>query len=77
MVMGVLILKKRYTFSKYLSVLMITLGICICTIVSGKDVVSCRKCQRMEITLEVYSWTSESNAASGALQLHHLQGYFV
>jgi hypothetical protein len=40
MVMGILILKKKYTLSKYLSVFMITFGISVCTIVSGKDVVS-------------------------------------
>lgn len=40
MIMGILILKKKYVLSKYLSVFMITLGISICTIVSGKDVVS-------------------------------------
>lgn len=38
MVMGILILKKRYDFSKYLSVFMITLGIILCTIVSGTEV---------------------------------------
>jgi UDP-xylose/UDP-N-acetylglucosamine transporter B4 len=40
MIMGILILKKNYTLSKYLSVFMITLGISVCTVVSGKDVVS-------------------------------------
>lgn len=38
--MGIIILKRRYDFSKYLSVLMITAGIVICTIVSGSNVVS-------------------------------------
>lgn len=38
MIMGILILKKRYDFSKYASVLMITAGIVICTIVSGTEV---------------------------------------
>ncbi|XP_037925751.1 UDP-xylose and UDP-N-acetylglucosamine transporter [Hermetia illucens] len=38
MIMGILILKKRYELSKYVSVLMITAGIVICTIVSGSDV---------------------------------------
>lgn len=38
--MGIIILKRRYNFSKYLSVLMITAGIVICTIVSGSNVVS-------------------------------------
>lgn len=39
MIMGILILNKTYTFSKYLSVLMITGGIVICTVISGSDVV--------------------------------------
>ncbi|XP_055858058.1 UDP-xylose and UDP-N-acetylglucosamine transporter [Episyrphus balteatus] len=38
MIMGILILKKRYDFSKYLSVCMITAGIILCTIVSGSNV---------------------------------------
>ncbi|XP_015610107.1 UDP-xylose and UDP-N-acetylglucosamine transporter-like [Cephus cinctus] len=40
MILGILILKKKYTFSKYLSVLMISFGIVICTIISGADVKS-------------------------------------
>ena len=40
MVMGIIILKKQYAFSKYLSVFMITLGIGICTIVSGQEIKS-------------------------------------
>ncbi|XP_017793632.1 PREDICTED: UDP-xylose and UDP-N-acetylglucosamine transporter [Habropoda laboriosa] len=40
MIMGIIILKKKYAFSKYLSVFMITLGIAICTIVSGKEIKS-------------------------------------
>lgn len=40
MVMGVIILKKKYTLDKFISVGMITAGISICTIVSSKDVVS-------------------------------------
>jgi solute carrier family 35 (UDP-xylose/UDP-N-acetylglucosamine transporter), member B4 len=40
MIMGILILKKRYDFSKYLSVFMISLGIVVCTIVSGSKVES-------------------------------------
>jgi UDP-xylose/UDP-N-acetylglucosamine transporter B4 len=34
------ILRKRYPLSKYLSVLLITVGIAVCTIVSGSDIVS-------------------------------------
>lgn len=40
MIMGIIILKKKYAFSKYLSVFMITLGIAICTIVSGQEIKS-------------------------------------
>lgn len=40
MVMGIFILHKRYDFSKYLSVFMITLGIVVCTIISGSNVQS-------------------------------------
>ncbi|XP_026476500.1 UDP-xylose and UDP-N-acetylglucosamine transporter-like [Ctenocephalides felis] len=40
MIMGIIILKKRYNLSKYVSVIMITSGIIACTIVSGSDVVS-------------------------------------
>ncbi|XP_070160395.1 UDP-xylose and UDP-N-acetylglucosamine transporter [Polyergus mexicanus] len=40
MIMGIIILNKKYAFSKYLSVLMITTGIALCTIVSGKEIKS-------------------------------------
>lgn len=36
--MGIIILRKRYDIWKYVSVLMITLGIILCTIVSGSKV---------------------------------------
>jgi UDP-xylose/UDP-N-acetylglucosamine transporter B4 len=38
--MGIIILKKSYDFSKYLSVFMITAGIVTCTIISGTKVES-------------------------------------
>jgi UDP-xylose/UDP-N-acetylglucosamine transporter B4 len=37
MVMGIVILKKSYDFWKYFSVVLITIGIIICTIVSGSS----------------------------------------
>lgn len=36
LVLGMIILKRRYHLSKYLSVLMITTGICLCTFASAK-----------------------------------------
>lgn len=38
--MGIIILRKRYEFSKYLSVFMISVGIVLCTIISGSNVKS-------------------------------------
>lgn len=38
MVLGVIILNKSYDMWKYLSVIMITVGIFICTVASGTDV---------------------------------------
>ncbi|XP_015515413.1 UDP-xylose and UDP-N-acetylglucosamine transporter [Neodiprion pinetum] len=40
MIMGIIILKKKYVFSKYLSVFMISSGIFLCTLISGKEVKS-------------------------------------
>lgn len=40
MIMGIIILKRKYAFSKYLSVSMITLGIVLCTLVSSKEIKS-------------------------------------
>lgn len=37
MIMGIVILNKQYDFWKYFSVLLITIGICICTIASGMN----------------------------------------
>jgi len=39
MLMGIALLRKRYTVTKYLSVLMITVGITVCTIMSAKSTV--------------------------------------
>ncbi|KAK0182083.1 hypothetical protein PV327_000252 [Microctonus hyperodae] len=59
MIMGIIILKKQYVFSKYLSVFMITLGIIICTIVSGQEVKSTQKVTENSIPatpMETFFW---------------------
>ncbi|KAJ8245320.1 hypothetical protein GJAV_G00269520 [Gymnothorax javanicus] len=38
MILGIIILNKRYTRSKYISIVFVTIGICICTIMSAKQV---------------------------------------
>ncbi|XP_062928268.1 UDP-xylose and UDP-N-acetylglucosamine transporter [Mobula hypostoma] len=40
MVLGIVILKKRYTFAKYISIALVSLGIFICTLMSAKQVSS-------------------------------------
>lgn len=39
MVMGMILLGKRYPLSKYISVLLITCGIILCTVISGSEIV--------------------------------------
>lgn len=56
MIMGIIILKKTYDFSKYLSVFMITLGIVVCTIVSGSKVESTQVNQVEESAFSVFFW---------------------
>ncbi|ROI37092.1 UDP-xylose and UDP-N-acetylglucosamine transporter [Anabarilius grahami] len=38
MILGIVILKKRYSMSKYLSIVLVSVGIFICTIMSAKQV---------------------------------------
>uniref|UniRef100_A0A4W4EBC2 Solute carrier family 35 member B4 n=1 Tax=Electrophorus electricus TaxID=8005 RepID=A0A4W4EBC2_ELEEL len=40
MILGIIILKKRYSVSKYLSIVLVSVGIFICTVMSAKQVVS-------------------------------------
>lgn len=43
MIMGIIILRKKYVPSKYLSVFMISAGIVICTVISGQEIKSTQK----------------------------------
>lgn len=56
MIMGIIILNKRYVFSKYLSVFMITMGIVVCTIVSGSNVESTQVNQVEKSAFSVFFW---------------------
>ena len=40
MILGIIILKKHYSTTKYMSVFMISVGICVCTIASAKQMAS-------------------------------------
>jgi UDP-xylose/UDP-N-acetylglucosamine transporter B4 len=37
MILGIVILKKRYSFREYFSIFMISVGICMCTLASAKE----------------------------------------
>lgn len=52
MIMGIIILRKRYDFSKYLSVIMITIGIVLCTIVSGSSVEKIKATEAAAVELD-------------------------
>lgn len=38
MILGVIIMKRKYELKQYLAVIMITVGICMCTLASSKEV---------------------------------------
>lgn len=47
MILGMIIMHKRYNPQRYISVAMISLGIAICTIASGRDMKVCNTRQLM------------------------------
>ncbi|XP_050519537.1 UDP-xylose and UDP-N-acetylglucosamine transporter isoform X2 [Diabrotica virgifera virgifera] len=53
MIMGIIVLKKKYTLEKYISVLLITLGIIICTIYSSSE--KPKVCADCELGVETHS----------------------
>ncbi|KAG5312662.1 S35B4 protein, partial [Acromyrmex insinuator] len=53
MIMGIIILNRKYMFSKYLSVFMITTGIALCTIVSGKEI---KSLQQKNVQIATTPW---------------------
>ncbi|KAH1187353.1 UDP-xylose and UDP-N-acetylglucosamine transporter isoform X1 [Mauremys mutica] len=55
MVLGVIILKKRYSVSKYTSIALVSVGIFICTLMSAKQVAS-KSSLSEEDGLHVFMW---------------------
>ncbi|XP_067391021.1 nucleotide sugar transporter SLC35B4 [Emydura macquarii macquarii] len=55
MVLGIIILKKRYTVSKYTSIALVSVGIFICTLMSAKQVASESSLSK-EDGLHVFMW---------------------
>lgn len=90
MIMGILILKKKYTWDKYLSVFMITSGIIICTLYSSKDVgKGCNDCElidnlgaslnRQNVSVDVdqfFWWSIGILLLTGALLLSARMGIY-
>jgi UDP-xylose/UDP-N-acetylglucosamine transporter B4 len=38
MILGIIILKKRYVLREYLAIVLISVGICMCTLASARDI---------------------------------------
>ncbi|KAF2884847.1 hypothetical protein ILUMI_21324 [Ignelater luminosus] len=82
MIMGIWILKKSYTFSKYLSVAMITIGIIICTVLSsGKESLkACTDCNEKPIAAadeeHFFWWLIGVVLLTGALLLSARMGIY-
>ncbi|EFA12028.1 UDP-xylose and UDP-N-acetylglucosamine transporter [Tribolium castaneum] len=82
MIMGILILKKRYTLEKYVSVAMITLGIIICTLMSSgnKKVEACVDCdiqvEKKEADDHFFWWIIGIALLTGALLLSARMGIY-
>ncbi|RZC40589.1 UDP-xylose and UDP-N-acetylglucosamine transporter [Asbolus verrucosus] len=81
MIMGILILKKKYTLKKYISVAMITLGIIICTLMSsGNKNKACTDCdlqvEKQTAEDHFFWWIIGIALLSGALLLSARMGIY-
>jgi hypothetical protein len=47
MLTGMYYFGRRYTLTKYISVLMVTVGIIVCTIQSGKEIKCCEETKKV------------------------------
>lgn len=75
MVMGIVILKRRYTLMKYISVLMISLGITACTIASGQQVKSVAPTEPSQPTMDGNSTSSEESTSDGDVESDEMTHY--
>ncbi|GAA6065827.1 UDP-xylose and UDP-N-acetylglucosamine transporter, partial [Tachysurus ichikawai] len=76
MVLGIIILKKRYSSNKYLSIFLVSVGIFICTIMSAKQV-SAEKAATQEEGMYIFlHWLLGIGMLTFALIMSALMGIF-
>ncbi|KAM9495087.1 UDP-xylose and UDP-N-acetylglucosamine transporter [Clarias gariepinus] len=76
MILGIIILKKRYSSSKYLSIVLVSLGIFICTIMSAKQVSAEKSVTQEEGVYVFLHWLLGIGMLTFALVMSALMGIF-
>ncbi|XP_039180683.1 UDP-xylose and UDP-N-acetylglucosamine transporter [Crotalus tigris] len=77
MALGIIILKKRYTLSKYISIALVSLGIFTCTLMSAKEVSSVSGASEDAESISAFLWWLLGIAAlTFALLMSALMGIF-
>ncbi|TSM52244.1 UDP-xylose and UDP-N-acetylglucosamine transporter [Bagarius yarrelli] len=76
MILGIIILKKRYSSTKYLSIFLVSVGIFICTIMSAKQVSSEKSVTQEEGMQAFLHWLLGIAMLTFALIMSALMGIF-
>ncbi|XP_053496975.1 UDP-xylose and UDP-N-acetylglucosamine transporter [Ictalurus furcatus] len=76
MILGIIILKKRYSSSKYLSIFLVSVGIFICTIMSAKQVSAEKAATEKEGVYAFLYWLIGISMLTFALIMSALMGIF-
>ncbi|XP_068132129.1 nucleotide sugar transporter SLC35B4 [Hyperolius riggenbachi] len=76
MVLGIIILNKRYSASKYLSIALVSVGIFICTMMSAKQMTSSPKSSEEEGLIAFLWWLLGIAALTFALLMSARMGIF-
>ncbi|XP_075930567.1 nucleotide sugar transporter SLC35B4 isoform X2 [Petromyzon marinus] len=76
MVLGIIILKKRYTLPKYLSIVLVSLGIFICTFMSAKQVASDYNAAKDDGVYAIITWLIGIGMLTFALFMSARMGIF-
>ncbi|MCJ8735857.1 hypothetical protein PDJAM_G00252390 [Pangasius djambal] len=76
MILGIIILKKRYSSSKYLSIFLVSVGIFICTIMSAKQVSAEKAATKEEGVYVFLHWLLGIGMLTFALIMSAFMGIF-
>ncbi|XP_062857813.1 UDP-xylose and UDP-N-acetylglucosamine transporter [Trichomycterus rosablanca] len=76
MILGIIILKKRYSTSKYLSIVLVSVGIFICTIMSAKQVSTAKGTSEEDGAYTFLHWLLGIGMLTFALIMSAVMGIF-